>query len=466
MRTRTRRATYSPVRRDLPLLITLTLLSGAVYLIYCIANGPITSVTEFPLDDAWIHQVYARGTLADGVPTYNDGIPETGFSSLLWLTALLPVQAVSAAAGISPVGLTKLVGLLFAVLAAWGIGVLSDRLGAGRVGRWIAAGFALLTPGFAFSSVSGMEVTLASAALVWGFVAFHDERFGWAGLALALAGLARPEIGLATVILGVMAASGPGRSGRGGRLARLLAPSALLGGAWVVYCLAVTGHPLPNTFYVKTGGGELAERIAYYVEYVLLDPGWPIALATGALMLVGLMGAWGDSRTRRLALGLIAVQSAILLSVTLAYPLKDDVYFYLQRYYYPFTILDWALVAVGVTRLAGRLAPGAARRLGVAATVAVLAALLVPPTLSLRTRYADNCRDIFVLHTMPGREIAQNTPDDMVVAVEGAGGARYHGERFTVDLLGLNHQLMAHAESFEERICIVVGHQPQLLVIP
>ena len=29
------------------------------------------SITEFPFDDAWIHLVYVRGIINDGVPTYN-----------------------------------------------------------------------------------------------------------------------------------------------------------------------------------------------------------------------------------------------------------------------------------------------------------------------------------------------------------------------------------------------------------
>ena len=41
-----------------------------------------------PLDDAWIHFVYARNTLTSGLLHYQPGQPAAGTTSLLWVLLL------------------------------------------------------------------------------------------------------------------------------------------------------------------------------------------------------------------------------------------------------------------------------------------------------------------------------------------------------------------------------------------
>ena len=94
--------------------------------------GPLGGA-EFPVDDAWIHQVYARSLLRDGSLSYNPGRPEAGFSSLLWVLASLPAQF--AARGGFPIALgAKLTSAAWAAGAAAGLGRLALVLGATRAG--------------------------------------------------------------------------------------------------------------------------------------------------------------------------------------------------------------------------------------------------------------------------------------------------------------------------------------------
>ena len=54
-----------------------------------------------------------------------------------------------------------------------------------------------------------------------------------------------------------------------------------------------------------------------------------------------------------------------------------------------------------------------------------------------------------------------------VDTIEGAGSARYHSDRYTLDLLGLNYHPLAHAGmEGAERTCLIVGYQPALLLVP
>ena len=68
----------------------------------------------FPLDDAWIHAVYARELAQSGALAYNPGVPATGETSPLWAIVLAMPHAIAGAS--MAVLLTKLVG--FAMHAA------------------------------------------------------------------------------------------------------------------------------------------------------------------------------------------------------------------------------------------------------------------------------------------------------------------------------------------------------------
>ena len=65
----------------LVLLIVLEIISAAIYL-------NISAYPGFPLDDAWIHQTYARNLGLQGTMAFVPGIPSTGSTSAGW-TALL-----------------------------------------------------------------------------------------------------------------------------------------------------------------------------------------------------------------------------------------------------------------------------------------------------------------------------------------------------------------------------------------
>jgi hypothetical protein len=89
----------------------------------------------FRLDDAWIHQVYARGLLADGYLAYNEGVPATGSTSPLWSACLALLRALSPGAP-SPeavvVGATLAGALLH--LVAVGVGAaLARRISGDRL---------------------------------------------------------------------------------------------------------------------------------------------------------------------------------------------------------------------------------------------------------------------------------------------------------------------------------------------
>lgn len=430
-------------------------LGVGVAALFLARNGP-ASWTDFPIDDAWIHLVYARSLGAEGLPAYNPGAPEAGFSSLTWILALAPLHAAARLLSVSAVVAAKLASLVAAVFAAVGLARLTERDASSRVGPIAAVALTLGSPGFAFSAVSGMEVCVTAALAAWAFVRIRQDRLVFAGVLLGLAAAARLEASL-IVPCAVAAAGRPSLR----RVAALTAPALALLCAWALYNLAVTGAPLPNTFYCKAGGGRFGWNVAYVVLYVFVNDYALHAVALLGLAVVGGLRLYEQRRCDRAMLACALAGCLVIAGILGTHSLLPGLRFYHQRYVYPFGILLIPLCALGVDALATK----AGRAWPALAAAGALA--IPPPLLAARASYREHCREIDLLHTRPAREIDALTPKGRAVVVEGAGSSRYHASREIVDFVGLNHHRIAHARRDGAKLaCLVLGRDPALFVVP
>jgi hypothetical protein len=407
----------------------------------------------FPVDDAWIHMVYGLGLVKDGALAYNDGVPATGSTSPLWaLFAALAHALVGARVPAMGAALAlKLCGLSCHVAAS----VLAARLARAGAPRHLAPHAALAAgllvaacPLLAYAAVSGMEVALTSALCLGALLAAHRGRAALAGLAAGLAILARPEsaalvpIVLGALVLGVRRR----RAVRRVLVAGGMASAIALGLA--ARHLAVSGRPLPATFYAKAAFPHFGfvAQIRLGVGFFEVLGGIPptsffvlwIFLAIAAL---SPFGAAAIARrvpvsrpTRRAcaaaataALSGVAYAAATSLGVRIMAPGT----FYFQRYLAP----SLPLLCVGATLGLSLVA----RRRGV---VLVIAALTLAATFAglgrERARYAADVEDIDAVQVAIGRFLARALPSDAIVWSMDAGAPRYFGQRRVVDLGLLN----------------------------
>jgi hypothetical protein len=78
--------------------------------------GDRSALVGFPLDDAWIHLVYARSLVTEGGFHFNAGVPEAGMTSPLWVIFAASVHLVAAPFGTAAVVIsTKAASLEFRV---------------------------------------------------------------------------------------------------------------------------------------------------------------------------------------------------------------------------------------------------------------------------------------------------------------------------------------------------------------
>jgi hypothetical protein len=255
------------------LVALVSVLSSVLYLVYARSHG----VVGFPLDDAWIHQTYARNLAQTGQLAYLPGQPSAGSTSPTWSYIL----SVAYMLKVDFYLWTYLMGCLALAATACLTYRLFLRLGTKGKGLRAALLAGLLCAvewHLVWASVSGMETilftALSLALLEYYFshiAAVHDPdaepasvhkeqtivRAIGIGLVAGVLVLTRPEgvVLAGLVLLGMVGVPWP--STRDEFRLRLvaagvaLAAMAVVLSPYVAFNLRTSGSIFPNTFYAK-----------------------------------------------------------------------------------------------------------------------------------------------------------------------------------------------------------------------
>lgn len=259
----------SPVAR-VSIYFLISFLAVAFYLLVAyLQNGAF----GFPLDDAWIHQAYARNLGNRLEFSFFAGQPSSGSTSPLWAIVL----SIGYGLRIDYFAWAILLGILFLGAAGW----MTQRVTAhltddARVANWFAPLFLILEWHMVWAAASGMEIMLfvfLSLALVESFFAKRNALL--LGLLAGLLVLTRPD---GIVLVGLIGAGLLWRAlrdpkgfarGRANFRENLENPSGLFSIAafaitflivllpYIYFNFQTSGTILPNTFYAK--GAEYAE---------------------------------------------------------------------------------------------------------------------------------------------------------------------------------------------------------------
>ncbi len=416
--------------------------------------GTDAALSGFPLDDTWIHMVYARNLAQSGLPYYNDGVLEAGFTSPLWLSFGALAHLIASSTGASPVVITKILGVLLAWLSSVAVFEICRRFTKILVSSVLCGLYVATMPLIAFSQVSGMEVCLASCLAAWAILCLLKARFLLGGLFLGLGAIARPENAILTaliVLLVVLSRLSKSRRTKFNQILKLLLPTVILLSLWSLLCLGVTGHLMPNTYYAKSSTYDVLGTFGRIIgEVVLQTPA--MFLFSGVLLY--LLGILYMLTLRQRTIALIVLLYPWLFIFALAasryVPDQSGVYFYWFRYVVPGLPFIFIPVAAGFEFLlsaAGR-SPGAGSKTKImrlaylaAVVLVIMSWIKLPGQLRFRSsQYAWNCQNINEVQVELGKWVNENTPADAILAVNDAGALRYFGKRQTIDLLGLNSQ--------------------------
>lgn len=428
-------------------------------------SGGNSALVGLPLDDAWIHLVYARSFAESGQFAYNPGIPEAGMSSMFWVVLLGGLYKLLIPLGVSPQWCAKVLSLFFVVTTCVVAYRLVLKLGLGRCWALAAGLLVACEPNVAFAAVGGMEAPLMSFLILSAIASVWSHRYTLAGLLLGLALITRPEGVIAVALVGgvpilqeyfrrdrlTLVARGELV-----RAAQVLLPALVLGGAWLLYNMVVTGHFLPNTFYVKNAGlgplnwANLWAVLQGYLGQLALFKGL-MAVAGGGLLAVATHWLWTTRSFPQLAslIALPLVQVYAFSITVLAYTSSTPWSFYLRRYLDFIVPLLVVAVVVGAAIAWRRVAQSKSRAIILAApiiavgVIALAGTSLVGVHRYLAEQYSWMTEAVQEVNVDMGKWLAANLPADAVIATTEAGGTRFFAAegQVVIDLYGLNtHQ--------------------------
>lgn len=403
-----------------------------------------------PLDDAWIHQQFARSLAHGDGLAFDPGVRVAGSTAPLW-TALLSLAFLL---HLPPLAWAKALGALAHLLTVAGVYRLACELQVRRGVALLAAALAASSGVLLWGALSGMEVPLFTALSCWGMALHARERDdGTAppvGVALlATSTMVRPE-GALLLLLALLDRTLVAR--RDGADLRLVRPVT---GAWrgsVLVALlaivplllvnhAVGGSWLPTTFDTKAGYSTPGWPRGQYLYEVIgvLAATAPLATLLAPAGALALVARWGSRRDRGL------LPALWVTALPLAYGVLSGggrgIFGNFGRYFYPLVPVVAVLAAVALEVLLEAL-PARLRAGGVAlhwplwAGVLLLLGNLLAAA-PAAARYLHNVRDVELGDVRLARLLAPRLPPQATLAVDDIGALKFLLPNPIVDLAGI-----------------------------
>ena len=230
--------------------IVITFAALIAVLLYLITSEVIFRI-GFPLDDSWIHLTYARNLAQHGEWAFRLGERSAGSTAPLW-TVLLSIGFLI---GLAPYIWTFLLGwAVLSLLAVYAENV-ARNLVSSYTSRVPWAGlFFVFAWHLTWSAVSGMETLLHGLIIlvVLGELIKGSHRYPTLGLLAGLSIWVRPDgLTLLGPILFVAFLSETTWRSRAEAILKTLIGFGSLFLPYLLFNLALSGNPMPNTFYAK-----------------------------------------------------------------------------------------------------------------------------------------------------------------------------------------------------------------------
>lgn len=168
----------------------IVLFSAVLSLLNAFVNLRQLTTPGFPLDDAWIHQTYARNLAYTGQMAFNLGEPSAGDTSPGWVLLL----SLGYRLGMPPTVWAYFLGSMFAIGTALMVWQLSSSYFVNPVNWQLVSVFSILEWHLAWASLSGMEITAFTfLTLLFLWLIQKQVKLVWLGALGALVALVRPE---------------------------------------------------------------------------------------------------------------------------------------------------------------------------------------------------------------------------------------------------------------------------------
>ena len=413
--------------------LTILFASSIILVLIYLLTSEYIFRTGFPLDDAWIHQTYARNLALLGEWSYIPGEPSAGSTSPLW-TFLIAFGYVIKFA---PYLWTYFLGWM--LLFAFGIlGYLAFVYLTGNNNGWaLGSGLLIILEWhLVWSAVSGMETLLFSFVVFLILFLIVSEWNNWTiiGGLIGVSIWVRPD-GI-TLLLPALLAIGFGKLPRREKLWASI--KCILG----VTCLVIPyllfnryigGTWLPNTFFAKQA--EYAIELSAPLWNRLLEQALLPMVGFGICLLPGFILFLLRAIKRREWLLLFPPLWGV--GYLCLYALRLPVIYQHGRYVIPMMPVYFFYAWIGLTGWVELRSPTTWKRIVGRAWVTVTWVILTTFLLLGARAYG---RDVAVIESemvTTANWIAKNTEPGALIAAHDIGALGYFGERKLLDLAGL-----------------------------
>jgi hypothetical protein len=409
--------------------IVLAVAALIAILFYLIVSALVFRI-GFPLDDTWIHLTYARNLAEHGEWAFRLGERSAGSTAPLW-TVLLSVGFLI---GLAPYVWTYLLGWVVLTLLAVCAEKTARKLVASYTSRIPWAGlFFIFAWHLTWSAVSGMETLLHGLIIfvVLSSLIGCSRRYLSLGLLAGLSVWVRPDgLTLLGPIVFVALLSEKTWYLRGEALLRTLLGFAALFFPYLLFNLALSDNPMPNTFYAKQ-----AEYGAYWSSQTMAarfgNYLWPI-LASPFLMLIPAALVWLVKKIRARNWGVLASLIWALGYIGI-YFTRLPAYQH-GRYIIPALPIMYLWGMAGLLELIS--VPRISKHLISFWQVTIVALTVVFQFVGAR----QNAYDVFLIEsemTATAKWVEQNIPGDARLAVHDIGVLGYYVKNPFVDMAGI-----------------------------
>ena len=447
-------------RKDAGILALVAAFNLSIYLLASHLKFRI----GFPLDDAWIHQTYARNFAAWGQWAFWEGQTSGGSTAPLWSAFL----ALGYWLKISFYVWAFVLGGVF----LWGIALLGERFLRKTVSAYRPelpwAGIFLLGEWhLLWASLSGME-TLLYALLVAAVLVFLAESKGNYFLFGALIGISiwvRPGgVTLLGPVVVVILLSGKMFKKILQDLFNLFLSFGVFLALYLFFNLAITGTPYPNTFYAKQAEYASLQLAPLWARF-FGEAQLPLIGAGALLLPAALYFGWHALRRRDVG---TLVGGLWFLGYAALYAWKLPVTYQHGRYMIPAMPIYFFWGLSGLSRLLADSHRVHWKKLGAFAWRSALILVWFAFYGLGAKSYAEDVAFIESEMVTTAHWVAENLPPDALIAAHDIGALGYFDGRELVDLAGLVSPDVISILRDEEELTLYLNDQEvdYLIVFP
>jgi arabinofuranosyltransferase len=410
------------------LLIPLCLSIGT-YLFFCYSTYRI----GYPLDDAWIHQTYARNLVNYHEWSITPGSPSAGSTAPLWSFLIAAGYALNIPHHVWTFTLGSLALLTIGIIGETGYHSLMGNttgyfpiIGCIFVFEWHLV----------WAALSGMETILFAVAILFTLLLLLQSRKCWIcyGVLVGVSIWIRPDgITLVGPVLGLIFFICSDWKSRSLAACKVLVSVLIFLIPYLFFNLNLSGSLLPNTFYAKQSEYQILQHasfiIRYFNQFILPMIGMGVLLFPGFIFFI--ISAIREKHSGKL-LALIWYLGYLGI-----YALKLPVTYQHGRYIIPAMPFFFLTGLVGSLQMIKAIDQDTTRRIIERSWSLSLAAILIAFYFKGAQAFATDVGIIESEMVNTALWVTENVNKDELIAVHDIGAIGYFSERKLIDLAGL-----------------------------